>query len=466
MRRRDLTYILSILLFSNSFFSQTDKVFSFNEFVDHVTETNPLSVKADNVYSISVNEYKAAKGAFDPWVNGSLENKQFDGKNYYNVLNAEMKQPLFASQFFKAGYDLGTGDLLNPQSLTSQSGLPYAGIEFAVLQGMMIDKRRAELLKSKEKINFSAAERRIQLNDLYLAASSSYAEWVFEQKQIKLYEYFIDLAKTRYIGLTELANIGERAGIDSIEAAINYRGRILDFQSALIEYQRQTANLNVYYKAFSESITSTQFSMPDSLDVLYTKLKTRAENELAQLKSNNPVIQQYESKNKILSIEKRLRKEMIKPKLDLKYNFLLDQNNSDAAVLSTNNYKWGAGLSFPLFLTTARNNYKAANLELMNNNMDLEFKNRELSNKIVFITEALLTLNQQIANAERNAFLSAKLLEAEKLKFYNGESTLFLVNTRENKLMETELKKYEYKFKYILYTLKLIHLQGNLNYKI
>jgi hypothetical protein len=304
MRRRDLTYILSILLFSNSFFSQTDKVFSFNEFVDHVTETNPLSVKADNVYSISVNEYKAAKGAFDPWVNGSLENKQFDGKNYYNVLNAEMKQPLFASQFFKAGYDLGTGDLLNPQSLTSQSGLPYAGIEFAVLQGMMIDKRRAELLKSKEKINFSAAERRIQLNDLYLAASSSYAEWVFEQKQIKLYEYFIDLAKTRYIGLTELANIGERAGIDSIEAAINYRGRILDFQSALIEYQRQTANLNVYYKAFSESITSTQFSMPDSLDVLYTKLKTRAENELAQLKSNNPVIQQYESKNKILSIEK------------------------------------------------------------------------------------------------------------------------------------------------------------------
>ena len=341
-------------------------------------------------------------------MNGSLENKQFDGKNYYNVLNAEMKQPLFASQFFKAGYDLGTGDLLNPQSLTSQSGLPYAGIEFAVLQGMMIDKRRAELLKSKEKINFSAAERRIQLNDLYLAASSSYAEWVFEQKQIKLYEYFIDLAKTRYIGLTELANIGERAGIDSIEAAINYRGRILDFQSALIEYQRQTANLNVYYKAFSESITSTQFSMPDSLDVLYTKLKTRAENELVQLKSNNPVIQQYESKNKILSIEKRLRKEMIKPKLDLKYNFLLDQNNSDAAVLSTNNYKWGAGLSFPLFLTTARNNYKAANLELMNNSMDLEFKNRELSNKIIFITEALLTLNQQIANAERNAFLSAK----------------------------------------------------------
>ena len=66
MRRRDLTYILSILLFSNSFFSQTDKVFSFNEFVDHVTETNPLSVKADNVYSISVNEYKAAKGHLIP----------------------------------------------------------------------------------------------------------------------------------------------------------------------------------------------------------------------------------------------------------------------------------------------------------------------------------------------------------------------------------------------------------------
>jgi len=466
MKRRDLTYILSILLFSNSFFCQTDKVFSFNEFLDHVTETNPLSLRANNVYSISVNEYKAAKGSLDPQINGGLENKQFDGKRYYTVVNTEVKQALFSSQYLKAGMDLGTGDLLNPQSLTSQSGLPYAGVEVALLQGMMIDKRRAEILKSKEKMNYYEAERSIQLNDLYLAASSAYAEWVFEQKQIKLYEYFIDLAKTRYLGLRELANIGERAGIDSIEAAMNYRSRILDFQSALIDYQRQTATLNVYYKAFSESLNSAQFNMPDSLEELYVKLKGRMANELTQTKVNNPVILQYESKSKILSIEKRLRKELIKPKLDLKYNFLLDQTTSDAALLSVNNYKWGAGISFPLFLTSSRNNYKTANLELMNNKLELEFKNRELNNKIIFISEALLTLNEQIANAQRNAFLGQKMLEAEKLKFYNGESTLFLVNTRENKLLEIELKQAEYKLKYIFYALKLIHLQGGLNYKV
>jgi outer membrane protein TolC len=41
-----------------------------------------------------------------------------------------------------------------------------------------------------------------------------------------------------------------------------------------------------------------------------------------------------------------------------------------------------------------------------------------------------------------------KLLKAEETLFRNGESSLFLINSRENKVLETERKLIELKAKY------------------
>lgn len=434
--------------------------------MEHVSTDNPLAEKANNIQKISNNNFKAFRGQYDPQINASVDNKQFGGKEYYNMIGGEIKQPIFTSQYLKAGFDYANGDFLNPQNNLPVAGLPYAGIEMGVLQGLMIDKRRADLLKAKEQKTYFSLEKDIQLNNLFFAASTTYANWVFVQKQLKLYDYFIKLAQIRYLGIVELAKIGEHAGIDSVEASINYKSRLLDFQTALIEYQKQTANLNVFYPAFSDSLNSEQFNTPDSLERMYLRFRGFAEKEITNVENNNPLISQYLSKEKILTIERRLKREMIKPKLDFRYNFLLGQNNSDAILFSSNNYKWGAGLSFPLFLSNPRNNLKIANLEIANNKMEMENKSRELNNKLFYLKEAIVVLSQQINNAINNAELSKKLLEAEKLKFYNGESSLFLVNTRENKWLETELKESEYKLKYISYVLTMIYIQGNLNYKI
>ena len=75
-------------------------------------------------------------------------------------------------------------------------------------------------------------------------------------------------------------------------------------------------------------------------------------------------------------------------------------------------------------------------------------------------------MSQQLQNADRSAKYSKQLVEAERLKFENGESSLFLLNTRENKWLETELKLAEYKLKFIKTVLNIIYLNGNLDYKL
>ncbi len=85
--------------------------------------------------------------------------------------------------------------------------------------------------------------------------------------------------------------------------------------------------------------------------------------------------------------------------------------------------------------------------------------------KINALKKTIDILAEQLQNAERSTKYNKILVEAEKLKFSNGESTLFMLNTRENKWLESEIKFAEYKLKFIKTVLNLIYLNGDLNYK-
>ena len=173
---------------------------------------------------------------------------------------------------------------------------------------------------------------------------------------------------------------------------------------------------------------------------------------------------QYRAKQKVLEVEERFKKEMIKPRLDITYNFLSSNQTSSLPVFSSNSYKWGATLSFPLFLRNPINEYKIASLNADNNAYDLANKTNEIGLKQNYLKQTLLVLTNQLTTAEKSVLYSKKLLEAEKLKFDNGESSLFMINTRENKLLETELKLADSKLKFIKCILGIIYLNGNLEY--
>jgi hypothetical protein len=82
------------------------------------------------------------------------------------------------------------------------------------------------------------------------------------------------------------------------------------------------------------------------------------------------------------------------------------------------------------------------------------------------VKQNLSVIAGQVVNAERSALYSKQLVNAEKLKFENGESSLFMLNTRESKWLESELKLAEYKLKFMKAYLSIIYLKGNLNYNL
>lgn len=452
-----------ILLLLTGFVIHGQSSLTYNGFLSVVRQTNPLSKKAYNNRDYATAQYKAAKGNFDPQLSSFIDNKFFNSKDYFTVAGAELRQPLYTSQYLKAGYQYGQGPFVNPENSTPLAGIPYLGLQASLLQGLLFDKNRAEVIKGKYYADYFTAEEKIQLNDLLFVSSNTYLDYLYAEKINDLYGYFASLADQRLKGITQLSAIGERPTIDTVEAAIFLQGRVLDKKSGELELVKKYNELVV----LSGDLTgANQLQVSDSLDLVFEMTKKTIARLLPDQNAANPILAQYIAKQKVLDTEARLKREMIKPVLDINYNFLNNRINDVYPVLSTSNYKWGATFSLPLYLRKPRHEYKMAKLISANNELELINKQNQINYKRAFILDALQLVAEQIENANRSATYSKVLVEAEKLKFTSGESSLFLLNAREAKWLESELKLAGYKAKYVKTVLELIYVDGSLQYEL
>ena len=97
----------------------------------------------------------------------------------------------------------------------------------------------------------------------------------------------------------------------------------------------------------------------------------------------------------------------------------------------------------PLFLREARGDLKMQRIKIQENDLNTEWKRNQLDQKTLALSVAYTNTLSQQQMAESNAKLYQRLLLAENSKLFNGESTLFLVNQRENTYFENAIKAIE-----------------------
>ena len=78
----------------------------------------------------------------------------------------------------------------------------------------------------------------------------------------------------------------------------------------------------------------------------------------------------------------------------------------------------------------------------------MDIKWLELSNKIKSYNNELIALEQQIQLFNKVVLNYLNLLEAEKQKFLMGESSIFLINSREATYVQSAIKLIELHVKY------------------
>ena len=163
---------------------------------------------------------------------------------------------------------------------------------------------------------------------------------------------------------------------------------------------------------------------------------------------NNSAIQELRVKQQQLEIKERLKREQFKPDLRFNYNFFRkwikscgEQPNASAlSNLLLENYRLGYQFSYPLLLRKERGGLKRVKLEQLDNEYKMDYKVLVIQNKIQGIFQILNTTRDQQNTQASIARNFQKLLDAENDKFRIGESSIFLLNNREQKLIESQMK--------------------------
>lgn len=436
----------------------------YDYFIGSVQARHPIAIKATNLGAIGKYEERGAKGAFDPQVNAGYDNKFFSGSNYYNTAIAELKQGVFSGQSIKAGFEYGGGSFVNPEETTKGELLPYIGLELSLLQGMMIDKRRYELLKGARYKQLFETEGAMVMNELLHDAAESYVEWLRDVALAEINGRYVETATQRFNALKSLSAIGERPNIDTVEAAILIQSRKMDYGYSQMSLVKALNQMN-YFMLRPDSSLVINAMVPG---YPISEMEERCLSAFLKMQTfdaiGNPMLKYYANKGGLLEVERKYKAEQVKPRLDLRYNLL--GNTTQATTFYTNNYKWGAGFSMPLFLRNPTNDLKIAKLNLRNNEIERQSKSAELKTKLNALKNMLSILAEQIQVAKQTLSYSRLLLDAEKIKFDNNESSLFLLNTREGKVLDSEIKLVDLQAKFVAIYFDLVYTEGGMKYTI
>jgi outer membrane protein TolC len=447
--------ILLLLLFAGLNISKAqnldETILRFDEYLGYVKKFHPIVKQAELIIDESQAALMKARGGFDPKVEVDYDRKKFKNTEYYDKLNAAFKIPTWYGIELKANFEEADGLFLNPENSLPEDGLYSAGVSFSVAQGFLINERMASLKQAKLFRDQAKADRDILVNTILYEASLVYFDWLQAYNETVVFEDFLTNAKIRFEGVKRNVEVGEVAAIDSIEARIVVNDRRLNLEKSRLKLMKTKLELSNYLwlennipvelqDGIYPDVTS-EFVVDATLNINGLRL---AEFEV----DTHPKLQSLNYEYEILDLERRLKANMLLPTVDLQYNFL-SETPEVATTFSTSAYKSGLNVSFPLFLRKERGELKLAKVKLQDVQYTITSTQLTLRNKITAIKIELESYEVQ-----NNLVIDVlgdyeRMLTAEERKFTAGESSLFLVNARESKLIDAKLKAIELQNKFL-----------------
>lgn len=454
------TTILALLFLAGQAFSQTE-VLPYNEYLGYVIQYHPLVKTANLRVSSAQAGLMMARGGFDPKIEVDFEQKKFKDTPYYSLLNSSFKIPAWYGIEVKAGFEDNRGLYLNPEHNTPNQGLAGLGITVPLGQGLLINQRMADLRKAKIQLNANQAERKLLAAEVLYEASKAYFDWKINFDQVRLYEKYAANAQIRYKGIASLITAGDKPAIDSIEAGITVSNRRLNLEEARLKLAKSRLLLSNFLWLENVPVELQETMQPEK-NLTASIKETLQTIELldAGLQLNqHPKIISLESKIALLDLERKLKANQLLPKIDLGYTYLSQPNYFDNSRF--NDYKFGVNFSFPLFLRKERGGLQLTRLKLQEAHLDLELERLSLSNKIKAQQTEIRSLEQQQALAAGLVKSNQLMLDSEERLFGFGESSVFLINTRENNLISAQLNQLAIENRFLESNAALFKIRAN-----
>ncbi|MCF4101929.1 TolC family protein [Gillisia sp. M10.2A] len=460
---RKLAFLIFFLSVSSLFAQAEDTLrLEFNEYLAIVKKYHPLVKQAGLMVDEGDFKLLKARGSFDPKIEADLSEKNYKSTEYYNIFNSAFKIPTYYGLEFKAKYELNSGYYLNPQNNVPQDGLYSAGVSLDLTDGLFMSKRMAALRQARIYRDQSRIKRDLMSAEILYEASLAYFTWYAAYQKYEFYKDFVKNAEFRLTSVKTEFRAGDKAAVDTLEANIAYESRMLQFQQTELELTKATFNLSNYLWTENNVPLELQNSVIPEENLLEKISQLWIEDEILAASGiqNNPKLQYLEYNVEIKEVDRKLKINQLLPDLSLNYNFLTSEPE-EWRRLNVDDYKFGIKLSLPVFMRKERGAVELSKLAVENSRFELLNAGQEISNKLKILQSEISSYRSQNTKIQKMAEDYESLVEAEQRKFELGDSSLFLVNNRENSFLSARMKQIDVLMKFLKSRAELKKLTTN-----
>ncbi|KTC96721.1 TolC family protein [Legionella feeleii] len=432
---------LFLVLISPACFSQTGKdALALSTVLKRVNDCYPQILIARLEVTKAQGDYLSALGKFDPNLNMKTRSQPAGGY-INNYTDNQINIPTLANGLkFFGGYRIGRGDwpVYYQNYLTNSGGEYRAGLTLPLLKDRLIDKERAKLLTQAEKIEMNNQEVGATKIKIYQEAIRAYWQWVQAGKQLTIFKQLLNLAQERQKAIIKQASEGDlaRLAIAENRQFIIQRQQLVN-QGQMI-FEQAAVNLSIYYR---DENNQPKYPMERQLPADLTS-GSRSRQEYTTLEDQirkHPIFCKLEKYYRIIKLKQNLAKNDLLPNLEATaYTFKQNGSGGDP-LLIPQAAMVGLRFTFPLLQREAKGKLITATTELQQIATEKKFIFDKLKNELTNLLISKKMYQKQVNLLTEELALAKQVQAGETEKFYQGDSTLFLVNQREQASTQVQL---------------------------
>jgi outer membrane protein TolC len=279
---------------------------------------------------------------------------------------------------------------------------------------------------------------------------------------VQLYTEYLNNAEIRFKGITSLIKNGDKPQIDSVEAGIVLKNRRLNLEESQLKLIKAKLELSNYLWLDNNIPLELQDNIIPEFNLDKSIEETLKINELLVSTisiENHPKINAIQNKLDILEVERKLKANSLLPKVDIGYHYLSEPNYWNST--NFNNYKIGMNFNFPIFLRKERGALQLAKFKIQDTRLSLELERVQLKNKINAQQTEIKSIDRQRKIIIDLVKDNSTMLQSEERLFSFGESSIFLLNTRENNLVIAQLSQLNLENRFFNSNAELFKIMAN-----
>lgn len=408
----------------------------FEKVEEAVLSQFPKIIEQEEKIQALEGKLQKSQGAFDLGLHAKAKSYplgKYDGK----VGEVFLQKPLQAmNSSLSVGYKEGEGKFptYSPDSSFEKIDHFFARFQLSLLRYRSIDESRADLWIAKNQSEIEKIKLSLKKQDVLIDANYVYWNWFYYLNKKKLYEELVQLNKDRLEAIKKSVEKNDLAAIyidETRQYLFSFQGELAGVEGSLREIE---AKFKMYIPQFEAAMT------PTALDPSKAVLKEDPPTDVSTLVNKRPEFKMFDLLMENRDFDLQVSEQKILPKIDLALDY------TKARESQVNPLEEGllyVSIEVPLQRNLGKGDIQRSQAEKRILSAQRELTQRDIRFQIEQLGFKLKADTEKLKNAQLEADAGKKLQKAEWIKFRNGASDFFLINTRDMNYAKAQVKVLE-----------------------